>query len=71
MVTPDKEDKRVLHDLAAILGTNSKKWDLIDQSKKNQWMISTLAALSEDSEAKTAVLKGSITVDILRAADAS
>ena len=59
MVTPDGEDKRVLKDLAAALGTtNSKKWDLVDLSKKNSWMISTLAALSEDQEAKTAVLKG-------------
>ena len=46
MVTPDREDKRVLSDLALMLGTTSKKWDLVDKSKKNSWMISTLAALS-------------------------
>ena len=70
MVTQDGEDKRVLKDLAAIIGTtNSKKWDLVDLKKKNSWMISTLAALSEDQEAKTAVLKGPITVDLLRTAD--
>ena len=56
MVTPDGEDKRILKDLAAILGTtNSKKWDLVDLKKKNAWMISTLSALSEDQEAKEAI----------------
>ena len=69
MVTLNKEDKSVLNDL--LLGTGSKKWDLVDKSKKNQWMIGTLAALSEDAEAKTAVLKGPITLELLRSADAS
>ena len=45
MVTYDKEDKGVLQDLASLLGNNSKKWDLLDHSKKNMWMISTLALL--------------------------
>ena len=69
MVTLNKEDKSVLNDL--LLGTGSKKWDLVDKSKKNAWMIGTLAALSEDAEAKTAVLKGPITLELLRTADAS
>ena len=51
MVTYDREDKGVLQDLASLLGNNSKKWDLLDHSKKNMWMISTLALLSEDMEA--------------------
>ena len=69
MVTYDREDKGVLKDLASLLGNNSKKWDLLDLSKKNTWMISTLALLSEDMEAKTAVLKGPITVELLRASN--
>ena len=36
MVTPDREDKRVLSDPASLLGTTSKKWDLVDKSKKKQ-----------------------------------
>ena len=41
----------------------------VDLKKKDQWMIKTLAVLGEDPEAKTAVMKGPITLEIVRAAE--
>ena len=69
MVTLDNMDKKTLGDLASVLSASSKTWDLVDLKKKDQWMIKTLAVLGEDPEAKTAVMKGPITLEIVRAAE--